>query len=273
MTVPYSDPWFDRNDRVARPQHRSVGPVPVFDGALGDAIELCMDAIERGHGARVATANLDFVAQAMQNEELREHLQRSHLVVADGAPVAALARLVGGRRTRRVTGVDLVQELCRAGSERGGLSLALYGGHPEVAAEAADRIEERYAGVRVSIALSPPFRPLSEEERRRDARAIGAAEPDVVLVALGCPRQEQVIAEYYPEAPQAVWIGVGGTLDFLAGRRRRAPRAAQRLGLEWGVRLVQEPRRLWRRYLLHDLPVLARLAPSCLLRGFRERVV
>lgn len=239
---------------------------------MSDAVRFCMDAIESGRGARVATANLDFVAQALGNSQLRSQLERSDLVVADGAPVAALARVVGARSARRVAGVDLVQEICDAGSRNGGLSVALYGAAPEVASAAADRIERGYPGVRVALTLSPPYRELDAEERARDANAIGAAEPNLVLVALGCPRQEQVIEEYYPKAPQAVWIGIGGTLDFLAGRKRRAPSLAQRAGLEWAVRLLQEPRRLWRRYLLRDLPALARVMPGCLWRGIRVRV-
>jgi N-acetylglucosaminyldiphosphoundecaprenol N-acetyl-beta-D-mannosaminyltransferase len=257
---------------LASPAHHRVGPVPIFDGAMADTVGYCLEAIEQRRGARIATANLDFLALAMTDESLRQRLHSSHLVVADGAPVAALARLVGGSRTRRVAGVDLVHELCREGSQRGGLNVALYGGAPEVAAAAAVRIEETYPGVRVALRLSPPFRELSDEEQAQHARAIGEAKPDVVLVALGCPRQEHVIAEYFRAAPQAVWIGVGGTLDFLAGRRWRAPRLVQRLGLEWGFRMVQEPGRLWRRYLLRDLPALARLGPGCIVRGLRARV-
>ena len=91
----------------------------------------------------------------------------------------------------------------------------------------------------------------------------------LVLVALGCPYQEQVIARYYEAAPAAVWIGVGGTLDILAGRTRRAPRLLQRLGLEWLARLAQEPRRLWRRYLLRDVPALVAATPACVASGLR----
>ncbi len=91
---------------------------------------------------------------------------------------------------------------------------------------------------------------------------------------MGCPKQERLIARYFDAAPAAVWIGVGGTLDFYAGRTRRAPRWMQAIGLEWVMRLAQEPRRLWRRYLLHDIPTLVRVTPACLrlrLGGRRER--
>src|SRR5690606_29054243 len=118
------------------------------------------------------------------------------------------------------------------------------------------RLEARFPAARIVLRLTPPFRPLVPEEVTAERDAIAHARPDLVLVALGCPRQERLIAEYHDAAPGAVWIGVGGTLDFLAGQRWRAPALVQRGGMEWLVRLAQEPRRLWRRYLLRDLPAL-----------------
>jgi hypothetical protein len=113
----------------------------------------------------------------------------------------------------------------------------------------------------VVCAISPPFRQLSEAEEDAHRRALAACHPDVVLVALGCPRQERFVAASYAWLPEAVWIGIGGALDFYAGRRVRAPHVLQSIGLEWLVRLAQEPRRLWRRYLLRDVPALLALAP------------
>ncbi len=215
-------------------------------------------------GARVATANLDFLAIARRDSRLAQLLRRSHLVVADGAPVVWLARLVGAGRVQRVPGVDFVGQLCAAGAERGGVRIVLYGGAPEVADRARARIESSFPGATVVEQIPPPFRELTAEEESEERARVAAANPELVLVALGCPKQERLIARYFDAAPGAVWIGVGGTLDFYAGRTRRAPRWVQALGMEWAMRLVQEPRRLWRRYLLHDIPTLARVAPACL---------
>jgi N-acetylglucosaminyldiphosphoundecaprenol N-acetyl-beta-D-mannosaminyltransferase len=244
--------------------HARVGSVPIFDGGPDEALAYCVDAMKERRGARVATANLDFLAIARRDGGLARLLRRSHLVVADGAPVVWLARLVGAGRVRRVPGVDFVGQLCEAGAARGGLRIALYGGTPEVAARAGARIADRYPGATIVEQISPPFRALTAEEQAEERERIAAADPELVLVALGCPKQEQLIARYFNAAPGALWIGIGGTLDFYAGRTRRAPRWIQAVGLEWAMRLAQEPRRLWRRYLLHDIPTLVRVAPACL---------
>lgn len=241
--------------------HLQIGNVPVFNGDLNMAVRTCLEWIEAGVGGRVATANLDFLAIARKDMALKRLLAQSHLVVADGAPVAWLARLAGARATRRAGGVDLVTRLLGAGVRRGGLKVALYGATPDVCAVAAQRVEDSYPGVEVVAAISPPFGPRDLQAERHARDTLQQLTPELVLVALGCPKQEQVISDFYEVAPAAVWIGVGGTLDILAGHRRRAPQLMQRLGLEWAARLAQEPGRLWHRYFLRDLPVLASLTP------------
>ena len=258
-------------DDAERPAHVPVGPLEVFDGSAAEAADYCFEAIESGRGARVATANLDFVAQARRDAILRDDLESSSLVVADGAPVVWLARVAGARRTARTTGVDLAAALFARGSARGHLRIAMYGGAPEIARQAAEAITEEFPGVEIVARISPPFRPLTEDEQQRERAELHAAAPDLVLVALGCPKQERLIAEYAAEVPAAVWIGVGGTFDFFAGVRRRAPGAVQRAGMEWMIRLLQEPRRLWRRYLLNDVPALMAVAPRCVARRLSSR--
>ncbi len=246
--------------------HVRVAGVRVFDGDLDDAVAVLCRFIEEGRGARVATANLDFLALADKDSVLSSDLEHSTLVAADGAPVAWLARRAGAARVRRTAGVDLVSGLCKAAPPGRSLRIVLYGGTPEVAAAAGARLAAMGPHVEIAATLTPPFRPLTRQEQAGERRAITAAEPALVLVALGCPRQERLIRTYFESAPEAVWIGVGGTFDFLAGRKRRAPAWAGATGLEWIVRLAQDPRRLWRRYLVRDLPLLLRIAPRHLLR-------
>lgn len=250
--------------------HFRVGPLAVFDGTLDDAAGWCLDRVRSGEGAKVATANLDFIALARTDAQLRDDLRQSTLVIADGAPVAALARFVGATRTRRAAGVDLVRLLCEQGASEG-LRVAFYGGQPDVAARAASTLETSYPGVQVVEQITPPFGSWTPADRLEDGERLAAADPDLVLVALGCPKQERVIAEFYDAHPRAVWIGVGGTLDFVAGQRRRAPELVQRAGLEWTVRFAQEPRRLWRRYLLRDVPALTVTALDCAGDRLRSR--
>lgn len=257
---------------VRRPGHVAVGPLDVFDGGLAAAAGFVLDRLDAGVGARVATANLDFVARARRDAQLRDDLAHSDLVTADGAPVAWLARVSGAENIARVTGVDLVASLCERASDRpGGLRIALYGSSPQVAHTAAAELERRYCGVDVVAVICPPFGEQPPTDLDADLDALAAADPDVVLVALGCPRQERFIAQHFDRIPHAAWLGIGGTFDFYAGKRRRAPALVQRVGGEWIARLMQEPRRLWRRYFVDDLPALMAVAPSCLEARLRSR--
>ena len=261
------------NSAIQRPGHVPVGPLSVFNGNLGEAADLLVSSVVSGRGARVATANMDFVMRARRDTALRADLQAASLVVADGAPVAWLARIAGGSRTRRVTGVDLVSALCARARAAGGLRVAFYGSDHDTAAAAARQLEASHEGLSVVATICPPFRAMSAAEVQSDVDQLAANLPDIVLVALGCPRQERFIAEHAPKLPGAVWIGVGGTFDFFAGKRRRAPRVLQAAGVEWLARLAQEPRRLWRRYLVNDLPALMLVAPGCLRRQADPRAV
>lgn len=218
----------------------------------------------------MATANLDFLALARKDARLLSNLQNSSLVVADGMPVVWLARLVGARRVRRTAGVDLVQALCKDAGDGNALRIAMYGSTKDLTTRAAKHLESLSPHARVVTAINPPFRPLSPGEAVEHSAALAEAAPNLVLVAMGCPEQERVIADWYHHIPSALWVGVGGTFDFLAGERKRAPRLFRATGTEWIVRMVQEPTRLGRRYLGRDLPALVRIMPGCLLQRLRR---
>lgn len=272
MTSAFTSLRLPQNAEEQRPRlgpHVLVGSVPVFDGGLEQSARIILDGVVAGRGARVATANMDFLAIARRDAALRADLQNSDLVVADGAPVAWMARLGGARQTRRVAGVDLVRTLFAQAPE--GTRVAFYGSTPELTEKAAAVLEAEGSGAKVVARCSPPFRPMTDAEHAAELAPIVAAEPHIVLVALGCPRQERLIAMHAHLLPGTAWVGVGGTFDFFAGRRKRAPRAVQVAGFEWAVRLAQEPGRLWRRYLLADLPELVRLVPG-VVAGRRVRV-
>ena len=248
--------------------HVRVGRVHVFAGRSEEAVRLCVQRLTSRLGGVVATANLDFLAIARSEPQAAAVLERASLVIADGAPVAWMARLIGIRTIERLSGVDLVEGIFRETNEP--LRVFLYGSTPEIATRAASAMQRKHEHVEVVGIINPPFRDLSKSEQDEHAAAISLAGPDVVLVALGFPRQEQFMLEFQQAAPQGVWIGIGGTLDFYAGIRRRAPRVVQRVGLEWAVRMAQEPKRLWRRYLLRDIPELVRCAAECSAARFRR---
>ena len=242
-----------------------IDGIPVFAGTREAAIGRVMDLAKSRAGARIATANLDFFALARRNERLRADLRDSSLVVADGMPVVWLAKLQGARATERLAGADLVAEFFRRDHGRQ-LRIAVYGSTAEVCGIAVAALHAEGEGARVVHIDNPPFRALTTSERSEAVAALQACAPDVVFVALGCPAQERWIAETAAELPEAAFVGIGGSLDFFAGVRKRAPQMAQRAGAEWLVRMVQEPRRLGKRYLLRDIPALVRIAPGCMIR-------
>jgi N-acetylglucosaminyldiphosphoundecaprenol N-acetyl-beta-D-mannosaminyltransferase len=204
---------------------------------------------------QVVTANTDFLVKARKDTELRKVIQQADLCTADGMPLVWGARLLGVPIPGRVAGADLVPLLAQRAAQKG-FSLYFLGAEPGIAAQAARILQDRYPGLQIAGIESPPFQPIEKTQPEVLAR-IRAANPDVLLVAFGNPKQEKWIARFGAEIKVPVMIGVGGSLDFIAGKTRRAPRWMQNNGLEWFYRLIQEPRRLWQRYAV-DLVVFIR---------------
>ena len=182
-------------------------------------------------------------------------LQRVHnaagLVTPDGMPLVWLARLHGLEHVERVYGPDLMLALCHRSISKGYRHF-LYGGAEGVPDRLANRLKRRYPGLRIVGSYSPPFRPLTDEEDKQTVQAINEANPDVVWIGLSTPKQERWMAEHIGRLTAPVLVGVGAAFDFHSGLKRQAPRWMQRSGLEWLFRLANEPRRLWRRYLVNN---------------------
>jgi len=203
------------------------------------------------HDAReyVTVADVHSVMRTQRDAHLRQIHGRAGLVTPDGMPLVWLSRLYGQRGVERVYGPDLMMALC-------GHSAAyrhfFYGGKEGTPEKLAARLREKFPDLLVVGTCSPPFRPLTEEEDESVVSMINAAAPDIVWVGLGAPKQERWIADHRDRLDAPVLIGVGAAFDFLAGLKRQAPRWMQRSGLEWFFRLLCEPRRLGRRYLVNN---------------------
>jgi N-acetylglucosaminyldiphosphoundecaprenol N-acetyl-beta-D-mannosaminyltransferase len=224
----------------------------------------------RGRGGAIVTANVDIVRAASRDPGLAELVESAEVVVADGMPIVWAGRLAGVPIPERVTGSSLVHSLAgRAARE--GRAVYLLGGEPGVPEEAAAALRERYPALRVAGTHSPPFGFDRAEHGLRDvARLVAAARPDLVFVGLGFPKQERAIEEIRSLLPAAWYLGCGAGIPMAAGRFARAPRGLQRVGGEWLHRLALEPRRLARRYLLHDAPFALGLLARALYSRFRH---
>jgi exopolysaccharide biosynthesis WecB/TagA/CpsF family protein len=195
----------------------------------------------------VATANVDFVVQARTDSHLAGILKRAQLVVCDGTPLIWLSRFLGRPLPERVAGSDLVPRLLQEAADRG-WRVYFLGGAPQVLEAAMKNVQDRHPRLCIAGAESPAYAPLAEMDNKGICQRIRAARPDLLLVSFGCPKQEKWIDMNLHSTGVPVSIGVGATIDFLAGAKKRAPRWMQGMGLEWVFRLFQEPRRLARRY-------------------------
>lgn len=222
----------------------------VWMDALGfhEAVEAIDALAASGRGGEVFTPNVDHIVKAESLPALREAYAEADLSLADGQWVVWASRILRTPLPQKISGSDLVLPLARKAAERG-RSLYLLGGAPGAAKAAAERLA-RETGVRICGCESPRV-DLTEPDEALLSR-IAAARPDFVLVALGCPKQEIWSQRYHERLRPAVLIGVGASLEFVSGQVRRAPRWISRAGLEWLFRLVLEPRRLARRYLVDD---------------------
>jgi N-acetylglucosaminyldiphosphoundecaprenol N-acetyl-beta-D-mannosaminyltransferase len=221
----------------------SILDVPVHDVSLAEAAAAAREAVRAGRRLRVVTANPEIICRAAADPGLRAAIAAADLVTPDGVGVLWAARRLGQPLRERVTGIDLAQALLAAG-EPLGWRVFFLGGRPGVAAEAAARQSACYPGL-VFAHAHGYFRPAEEAaltERIRSFR------PQLLLAGLGAPRQEIWLGEHADVA--AVTVGVGGTLDVLAGRKKRAPAWVRRMGWEWLYRLAREPGRLRRQWVL-----------------------
>ncbi len=237
--------------------------VPVHPLSLPEAVAFLEEAVVSRRQATVVSLNGALLVRALREGEVREAVCAATLVIPDGVGVLLAARILGVPLHRRVPGVDLAEALCAALAARGG-RVFLMGAAPGVAEAALDRLRQRYPGLEGAGVAHGFFRP--EEEAALMAR-IAQARPDVLLVALGAPRQERWMQQHAPALGVPVVMGVGGTLDVLAGRTRRAPRWVQALGLEWLYRAVREP---WRWSVVRTIPPLFLVALRERLRAARR---
>ena len=211
----------------------------------------------------VCIAAVNNVVEAHKRPEYREHMNQSDLTTSDGMPLVWGLRKLGIPEATRVYGPDLTPVICEHAA-REGVSVGFYGGTPEVLDDLVSSLTERFPALRVTYRWAPPFRPLTEEEEAEFISAVNNSGTGVLLVGLGAPKQEQLMARLRGEIT-ATMVGVGAAFDFLAGKKRQSPPWMQRAGLEWLFRLVTEPKRLWRRYLLGN-PRFALLFAVQLLR-------
>lgn len=240
-----------------------------FDAVTeAEAVARIITELEAHRGGWVITPNLDHLRRAQGDAEFKSLVDKGTLIVADGMPLIWASRLAGTPLPERVAGSSLVSTVARAAAEHG-RSLFLLGGNEGVADTAAEKLGNSYPNLTVAGTFCPAFGfEKDANELNRILTMLQDARPDIVYVGLGSPKQERLIDQMREALPQTWWLGIGISLSFLAGDVQRAPRWVQKMGIEWVHRLFQEPRRLFRRYLIDGLPFGIRL----LFHGIGRRI-
>jgi N-acetylglucosaminyldiphosphoundecaprenol N-acetyl-beta-D-mannosaminyltransferase len=233
---------------IARANVLGVGVSAI---TMSMALGTIEDWIARREAHYVCITGVHGVMESQRDPELRRIHNAAGLVTPDGMPLVWLSRLMGFRAVERVYGPDLMLALCARSADKGYRHF-FYGGAPGVCERLAERLQSHFPGLQVAGADAPPFRPLTPEEDQATVRRINALRPDIVWIGLSTPKQERWMAAHIGRLNAPVLIGVGAAFDFHAGLKRQAPRWMQRSGLEWLFRLMTEPRRLWRRYLVNN---------------------
>ena len=233
-----------QNDRNRVPVLHLNVDLADYDSAIARITDLARE----GQGGYVCVANVHVTIEAENDPSFADLVNDADLVLPDGTPLVWMQRLQGNETASQVRGPSLMPMLMRH-AEAEKLKVGFLGGRPEVLEVIASRAAKEFPNLEIAYKYSPPFRALSSEENAEITASINDAGAQILFVGLGCPKQERWMGENSGSV-NAVMIGVGAAFDLYAGNIREAPPVLSKLGLEWVFRLMQEPRRLFSRYLL-----------------------
>jgi N-acetylglucosaminyldiphosphoundecaprenol N-acetyl-beta-D-mannosaminyltransferase len=223
-----------------------IGGIPITAVTYEEALDIFVGAPAAGRKLAVHFCTAHTIVESIDDERLRTGLLHDGFDVPDGVPLTWVGR-VRGHRIERVCGLDVLPDLADRGRTVG-LRHFFYGGDEGAAQQLATTLADRFPGMVVAGTETPPFRPLTPEEDEAMITRLNRARPDVVWVGLGTPKQDLWLADHRDRLDAALLMAVGAAFDIVGGRRPRAPRLMQKTGTEWLFRLIQEPRRLLRRY-------------------------
>lgn len=215
----------------------------------------------------IAATGMHGITEAQHDASFKQLLNSVDLVVPDGMPLVWIGRLRGYGLRRRVCGSDLLVSFCQETCTKG-YKHFFYGGAPGVADRLALELKKRFDGLEVVGTYSPPFRSLHPEEDTAIVEIINGSNADVLWVGLGCPKQERWMCEHRKSLTIPVIVAIGAAFDFFTGGSQRAPAWMGEHGLEWLFRLMREPRRLWKRYLIYGTEFV--LSVSLELLGLKK---
>jgi len=245
-------------DRQRTHKHADVLGIKVSAVNMERALELADDWIAAGKPGYVCVTGVHGVMEAQRDPALEQILNRAAINLPDGMPMTWVGRLQGFRGMDRVFGPDFMSAMCQLSVERGWRNF-LYGGKPGVADDLREALQRRFPGLKIVGTYTPPFRALSPVEEELLTTQVAQARPHILWVGLSTPKQEKFMAEFVGRLQVPLLVGVGAAFDFHTGSIRDSPGWIKRAGLQWLHRLAQDPRRLWKRYLMNNPKFLWRI--------------
>jgi len=223
------------------------------------AVSLTARWIDAGRPGYICVTGVHGVMEAQNDPEFLHILNRAAINLPDGMPMTWVGRLQGFQQMDRVFGPDFMAAICRLSVERGYRNF-FYGGQPGVADLLSETLSNRFPGLQVVGTYTPPFRPLTPHEEDEVVAQILQSRPHIVWVGLSTPKQERFMAQYAGRFQVPLMVGVGAAFDFHTGQIRDCSSWIKRAGLQWLHRLIQDPKRLWKRYLINNPAFIWRIA-------------
>lgn len=221
--------------------------------SMEEALNEIDSLLNNGRYNYLVTPNVDHIVKLEKDKEFQEVYKNADLVLTDGMPLVWVSKLYNTPIKEKVSGSDLFPNICELAARKG-YSIFLLGAGPGVADKAAENLMKKYIGLKVAGTYSPKFGFENDiDEINSIINIINSASPNILAVGLGAPKQEKFIYKYKEKLKVPIAIAIGASIDFEAGEVRRAPLWMQNIGLEWFYRLIKEPKRMFKRYLIEDL--------------------
>lgn len=223
---------------------------------MSETILYIQKLVEENNISYVVPVNTDVIVKIESDPYLKKIVEEAELVLPDGQPLIWLSKIQKKQLKEKVSGSDLVPQLCEVAAQKG-YKVFFLGGKEDVAEQAKKNLENSYPKIKIVGTYAPPIGFEGDEKKLDEINTmIKAASPDLLIVCLGCPKQEKFIYENYEKYGAKVSICAGATIDFLAGNIKRAPKWMSKCGLEWFYRFLSEPKRLFKRYFIDDTKIL-----------------
>ncbi len=231
----------------------NIGGVMIDNLTIDEFLLECDELVAKRQPVYVITPNVDHVIKFQKDADFRRVYDQAALVVADGVPLLWAAKFLGTPLKEKISGSDILPLICREAAQKG-FRLFFMGGRPQAAEIAAKKLGEKFLGLQIVGTYCPPFGfEKDDAENQKIIDLLDQSKPDILFVGLGAPKQEKWVNRFYTQYKVPLSIGVGVSFEFAAGMVNRAPLWMQNVGLEWFWRILMEPGRLWRRYLIDDM--------------------